>query len=200
MPHWIDLVQGTPAWLAWRAGGLGGSDMAAVLGLSPWHSGRELWLLKTGQALPQESTFAMRRGLRLEPAAREWYERHAGRRAPAACVQHDEHAWLRASLDGVALFGEVILEIKWPNVDDHQEALGGHVPEHYLPQVHHQLAASGALVCHYLSCSEHRMFDDRQRFALVTVKNDPWWRKRVLEEGAKFWNLVRTRRWEEATA
>ena len=38
-------------WLARRRSGIGGSDVAAVLGLSPWKSPRQVWLDKTTDAV-----------------------------------------------------------------------------------------------------------------------------------------------------
>ena len=36
-------------WLRYRNMGIGGSDVAALLGISKWKSALELWLEKTGQ-------------------------------------------------------------------------------------------------------------------------------------------------------
>ena len=40
-------------WLNWRKKGIGGSDVAAVLGISPWKTRRDLFYEKTG-AEPME--------------------------------------------------------------------------------------------------------------------------------------------------
>ncbi|MDQ3578214.1 MAG: YqaJ viral recombinase family protein, partial [Actinomycetota bacterium] len=47
-----DFAPGSPEWHAARAQGLGGSEIAAVLGLSPWESRFSLWHRKTGTASP----------------------------------------------------------------------------------------------------------------------------------------------------
>ena len=44
----IDLPQRTPAWLEWRAGGVSASDVAILLGLSPYKTPWRLWAEKTG--------------------------------------------------------------------------------------------------------------------------------------------------------
>ena len=36
-------------WLNWRKKGLGGSDIAAILGISKWSSAIDIWLQKTNQ-------------------------------------------------------------------------------------------------------------------------------------------------------
>jgi putative phage-type endonuclease len=54
-----------------RLGFIGGSDVAAILGVSPWKSPHELWLQKTGRAPREEITPQQQkrfdRGHRLEP-------------------------------------------------------------------------------------------------------------------------------------
>ena len=46
-------------WLARRRSGIGGSDVAAVLGLSPWKSPRQVWLDKTTDATDDRQTMPM---------------------------------------------------------------------------------------------------------------------------------------------
>lgn len=186
----VDLEQGSREWLQWRKGGIGGSDAAAVLGLSPFKSRQQLLLELTGQVQAEEANYAMRRGTRLEPVARREYEERIGRTMPAICGQHDELEWMRASFDGLSLCGEVILEIKWPNVDAHQAALSGTVPEYYLCQVQHQLYVSGASVCHYWSCSENKRFRQDELFALVEVRPDAEYIGRLLIEEMSFWEEI----------
>ncbi|ASU83539.1 hypothetical protein CDO52_12745 [Nocardiopsis gilva YIM 90087] len=68
---------GSEAWHAARAGRLGGSDMAAVLGRSPWVSHYRLWHLKQGLVQDLPTTEAQARGHYLEPAIASWFaDRH----------------------------------------------------------------------------------------------------------------------------
>jgi putative phage-type endonuclease len=64
---------GSPEWLAVRASGLGGSEIAAVLGLSPWQSRFSLWHRKKGLLGPEPDNDGMSRGRRLEPVIAEWF-------------------------------------------------------------------------------------------------------------------------------
>ena len=36
-------------WLDWRRGGIGSSDIAAIIGLSPWATPYSVWAEKTGR-------------------------------------------------------------------------------------------------------------------------------------------------------
>ena len=64
-----------------RSQGIGASDAAAVLGISPWRSPWDVWAEKTHDPSyePQAETEAMRWGTILEPVLIEEYERQTGR-------------------------------------------------------------------------------------------------------------------------
>lgn len=53
-------------WLALRQPRIGGSEISAVVGLSPWESKYELYLRKKGEAQPQEENVAMMVGHGIE--------------------------------------------------------------------------------------------------------------------------------------
>ncbi len=53
-------------WLEWRRGGIGGSEVAALLGLSPWKTPYQVWEEKLGLAKEVEETEAMKWGNRNE--------------------------------------------------------------------------------------------------------------------------------------
>ncbi|MEV5538510.1 lambda-exonuclease family protein [Saccharopolyspora shandongensis] len=64
---------GSPEWHAARADGLGGSEIAAVLGLSPFESRFSLWHRKRGIAGPVEETEQMRAGRYFEDGIAQWF-------------------------------------------------------------------------------------------------------------------------------
>ena len=66
-------------WLQVRRSGIGGSDAAAALGLSPWKSPLELWEEKAmGKTQPRQENDAMIFGRLLEPIVREEFVRRTG--------------------------------------------------------------------------------------------------------------------------
>lgn len=144
----VQLTQGSPEWHAYRLGRRNASESAAVLGLSPWMTPYELWLLKTGRS-ETKVTHAMQRGTDMEPLARAAYEAQTGLIMQPLVLQAGEYS---ASLDGVTLEGDLILEIKCPvrgtRSDLWQDVQGGVVPEHYAVQVQHQLMVAGANEAH----------------------------------------------------
>jgi putative phage-type endonuclease len=64
---------GSPEWHAARAHRLGGSSIAAVLGLSPWQSPFSLWCQMAGLVEPEAQTTEQARGHYLEPAVAAWF-------------------------------------------------------------------------------------------------------------------------------
>lgn len=66
-------------WLAERRKGIGGSDVAAILGLSPWATPLTVWLEKTGRSPGKPETEAMRIGTELEDFVARRYSQEMGR-------------------------------------------------------------------------------------------------------------------------
>lgn len=96
---------GTDEWWTVRRGRIGGSDIAAILGLSAWQSPFSLWWLHQGSIPPQPENDGMEWGKRLEPVIVEKFrEAH-----PEVTVgypvnhvyAHPERQWQVASPDGL---------------------------------------------------------------------------------------------------
>lgn len=121
---------------------------AAVLGLSPWMTPYQLWLVKTGRSVTKV-TQAMQRGTHMEPLARAAYEEQTGLIMQPLVLEAGDYS---ASLDGMTLEGDLLLEIKCPlrgtRSDLWQDVQRGLVPEHYGLQVQHQLMVAGADLAH----------------------------------------------------
>lgn len=87
-------------WLEVRRGGIGGSDVAAIMGGSPFATEYVLWLDKTGRLPPEPDTYLMERGRRLEPACAQWFADESGvsTRRTGTWVR-DDAPWMRANPD-----------------------------------------------------------------------------------------------------
>lgn len=88
-------------WFAARQSRLGGSEIAAVLGLSPWQSRFSLWHQKLGYVAPQADDPLLTAGRYLEPAIAQWWaDQH-----PEFVVRetgtwvHSEREWQLANPD-----------------------------------------------------------------------------------------------------
>jgi putative phage-type endonuclease len=144
----VKLTQGSPEWHQHRQSHRNASETPAVLGISPWLTPYQLWLQRTGRAEPKVNP-AMRRGNELEPRARLAYEQITGLVMEPLVLVDGEYS---ASLDGITLDGELILEVKCPakgrDSDLWHLVESGDLPEHYFWQVQHQLLVSGARLAH----------------------------------------------------
>lgn len=144
----LKLLQGTPEWLEHRRKYRNASETPAVMGVSPWQTPYQLWLERTGRAQRKVNP-AMTRGAELEPAARTAYEKLTGYVVEPLVVVDGEYS---ASLDGITLSGEVLVEIKIPmqgrNSQTWQAIVASQVPEPYFWQIQTQLMVTGAALGH----------------------------------------------------
>lgn len=147
-PTLVQLAQGSAEWLDYRRSRFNASESAAVLGLNPWQTPYQLWLEKTGKSQTKPNA-AMLRGTELEPLARAAYEQETGLVMQPVVLEAGNYS---ASLDGMTLEGDLVLEIKCPmrgaQSDLWQSVCAGQLPEHYQVQVQHQLMVSGAATAH----------------------------------------------------
>lgn len=173
-------------WHIWRSKGLGSSDASIIMNVSPYTSQHQLWMLKTGQAEPNEGNWATRRGTAMEPAARAHYELMHDVEMPPALLEHYELPWLRASMDGWNPTLKVGLEIKCPGAKNHAIALDGKIPLEYFPQVQHQLFVSGADRIDYFS------FDGKNGVTVPVYPNEKYIIDYVMK-ARRFWHLVETK-------
>ena len=143
-------------WLKAREDGIGASEVAAVVGLSPWETPFSLWLRKTGQVPPLEENEAMHMGHLLEPVVVKLWEEATGWKAVKASAkdiiyQDPEHAWRKVTPDRIAYEidksgkkGKCLLEIKSSQKDFDPEDL----PVYYVCQCQYQMHVTGIHVCY----------------------------------------------------
>ena len=86
--------------------GLGASEVAAAVGLSPWQSPLTLWEEKTGKREPFAGNDFTEWGLLVEPALLAWYEqKHIDQfehmRRPTESLYHPDIRWARCTPDGI---------------------------------------------------------------------------------------------------
>jgi putative phage-type endonuclease len=91
-------------WLAARRTGIGGSDIAAILGLSPWRTPLDVYRDKV-EGTEQTETEAMRWGLLLEDVIAREYAARAGVRIQRVntLIRARDREWAIATLDRVVL-------------------------------------------------------------------------------------------------
>ena len=177
-------------WEKFRAQGIGSSDVAAILGLSPWMTKLQLWLYKTGaEKQPDISNqFQVRRGVENEGKARAQIELMAGEAYAPALRVHKKYAFMRVSLDGQTECEKRICEIKVPGKETFARAEKGEVPDYYMAQIQYQLMVSEAEKCLFFC-----FHPESGKHAQVWVEPDPAWFAKLRDAVIEFWDLVQSK-------
>ncbi|MBO2962236.1 YqaJ viral recombinase family protein [Burkholderia pseudomallei] len=180
-------------WLSVRRNGIGGSDAAAAVGLSPYMSQLELWLDKTGRAdgLPRpdpgDTTSPTYWGTLLEPIVAASYTKQTGNRVRRvnAVLRHPTIPWMLANVDRevVGARDVQILECKTAGAHGARLWRDG-IPEYVAIQVQHQLAVTGKTAAHVavLLCG--------QALEVFHIARDDALVGRLVELEARFWQYV----------
>lgn len=171
------------AWLENRRKGIGGSDAAAVMGMSPWTSAVDLYLDKTGQSDPVSETDAMRWGTILEPIIVQEYSNRTGREVKRfdKAFRHPEHEWCLANLDGIA-DGTRIVEAKTARSDDDWgPSFSDEIPKQYFCQIQHYMAVTGATV------TDVAVLIGANDFRIYEIDRDQKFIDKMIEAERVFW-------------
>lgn len=184
-------------WLAQRDNGIGASEAATAIGLNPYMSPLELWMIKTGRDKempkvdPDDDRSPMFWGNVLEPVVAKCYTKRTGNkvRRVNAILQHPDtdKAWMIANLD-YAITGsdEVqILECKTSGGWGTKLWKDG-VPEYYQLQVQHQLAVTG------YQAADLSVLLNGNDLQIYRIERDDELIARLIELERRFWHYVET--------
>jgi putative phage-type endonuclease len=182
-------------WLTVRKQGIGSSDAAAAVGLNPYQSQLELWMVKTGRDSelpkvdPKDQSSPMYWGTLLESIVAAHYTMRSGNKVRRinAVLQHPSEPWMLANLDREVLGASdvQILECKTAGINGARLWKEG-VPEYVQLQVHHQLAVTGkqAADVAVLICG--------QDLQIHRIERDEGMISRLIELERQFWHYVET--------
>jgi putative phage-type endonuclease len=208
------LVQGSDIWRQWRKDGIGGSEVACVVGANPYSDSKadKIWARKLPEDHPNSKpevsdNDAMAKGRKYEPEARRIYETLFDWNARDVCVLHDDYSFIRCSLDGLRDDDDLVLEIKCPwtdknhtkyleisRIEDNFERQTAFATmfNYYRMQVLYQLLITNARVCHFVSYFPNWK-NEKDRFALITLYPEPYMQDFLLRRAIEFWKFVETR-------
>ncbi len=177
-------------WLALRQLGIGSSDAAVAVGLSPYKCPLSLWLEKTGRKPPEDLSDkpAVLWGIELEPVLAQVYAKRTGYkvRRVNAILQHPAYPFMLANLDREIVGhpdGPGILEIKTASYHSAPQWEEG-IPIAYQCQVLHQLAVTGH------AWAEVAVLIGGQDFRLYRIERDDDKIADLIEREAAFWQAV----------
>ena len=142
----------TAEWLEWRRNGIGASDVAGILGLSPWASPWSVWADKVGLSEGPDESEAMEFGKRAEPMLGGYFTDRTGLQIAGeqTWCTHPEYPFMLATVDGFVFESDAdyidravcdaiaVVEFKTTS-----EAPWDEVPAHYACQATHIANVTG---------------------------------------------------------
>lgn len=132
-------------WLAQRRKTIGGSDAAAIVGLSRYSTPYTIFMDKTGRLPDKPDTEAMRLGRDLEDyVAKRWQEATGKKvRRLQAMLYNPVYPFAHADVDRMVIGEDAGLECKTTSTLDVKQFNGVEFPEKYYAQCVHYLAVTG---------------------------------------------------------
>ena len=164
---------------------LGGTDTAAVLGLSRWRTPLQVWSEKTGTLQrEQKEGLHLTLGLRLEEVVAELFTQQTGKKVQRVNETkfHKQYPFLGANIDRRVVGEDAILECKTATAWKAKEWEGEEIPREYVLQVVHYLAVTGAKVG-YLA-----VLIGNQDFQVKVIERDDKLIGDVIRKEVDFWN------------
>lgn len=168
-----------------RAKGIGGSEIAAILGISPYTTAYQLWLDKTGKTARKDISHLphVQRGILGEEVCRSLLEReHLKSYKPK--TWQGLKPWHRCSDDGWNIDTNTILEIKCMGQLNHEMVKSGIIPDYYACQCQWNLFVTKAEKCLFIS---FRPEDETMH--IVEVLPNPEEQKKIEEAVDFFWQV-----------
>lgn len=187
LPAVISPVANREAWLEQRKQGIGASEAAAVLGVSPWLTPLELFMRKSGLIPEQEQTQLMRFGLMWEQFLYHVYAEDSGRAIfwKQEFCRHPNVPFMFATLDARA--ADRVVELKkvstWAARDFGPSGTDD-IPIHYRIQVQQQMACSG------LPLADLGALIGDDDFRIYTIERDDALIAKLIDAEAVFWQRV----------
>jgi putative phage-type endonuclease len=173
--------QGSAEWLEQRRDGIGGSDISAIMGISPWSGPHDVYASKVhgddgGTSIP------MRVGSQLEPLVMDMLREDTGldiiTDVPHG-YHHPDYPWARASLDGAVVSAGAPVGIAEGKTTSRKP--WARVPDHYAAQVQWYMWVVG-LETAWVGC----LFGNRD-FDHYIIEADPALQQGMAQAAEDFW-------------
>lgn len=137
----------TPEQALIRKNGIGGSDVAAICGLSKWKSPLDVFLEKTSKELQIQKPIVFERGNKFEPWIKNLFEKKTGKSVSLIneTIYDTEHSFMFAHMDGLIKNENALVEFKHYSKfmgNEWGEEETDSIPTDYLLQVQHYLYIS----------------------------------------------------------
>lgn len=134
------------AWEKLRMQGIGGSDVAVIMGYNPWKKPYALYCEKVGLVPPEDlsENEAVEWGTKLEPIVAQKFSEVTGKKLKRwGTVCNPDAPWQMANFDRLIVGEDCGLECKTANAFKKEEWEGDNVPDAYYCQVQWYASLSG---------------------------------------------------------
>lgn len=175
-------------WHEWRRQGIGGSDIAAILGISPYRGPWSVWAEKVGLVTPDDDpTDAMRFGKYAEKMIVPWFTDETGLYVVGeqTWCEHRDKRWMHATVDGFVVesptssasdaLGPIQIKTdsfaRWPE---------GEIPPHVYAQVQWEIAVTDSERAWLAVLRGHSL-------QIVEVERDYGYIAEITAEAERFW-------------
>ena len=178
-------------WLRERKSYIGGSDLGAICGLSPYRTALDVYLDKTSDDISEDTNAAMRWGSLLEDIIAKEYAQVTGYDVEIEpnTIYHSEHKFLGANIDRWVdrwvNNGTYILECKtagFTKAKEWGDSGTDQIPEPYLIQV-----AYYAAICN-VSKVDIAVLIGGQDFRIYTYNRNKDLEDKIIKIGINFWH------------
>lgn len=179
-------------WLGYRRQGIGGSDVAAIMGVSPFATLRDLYNDKCGNPdviQTEDNWVAKEVGHRLEDLVAKIFAYKTGYKVFAVrkLFRHPFHSFMQANVDFFVELPDgsiAILGCKTTNYNSKEKWNDGAVPVNYEWQCRHYMAVMN-LSCAYIACLYG---NNENEFVYRRIDRDEVIEADMIEMEAHFWN------------
>jgi len=169
---------------------IGGSDAAAIIGLSKWKTPYEVWLEKTGQGIPKEETLPMKVGAMMESVVANLWSKQYGKKLKKSnkTLFSKDYPFIGGNLDRLIVGEKSFLEVKTTGERFSKEWEESKVPLDYLVQCLHYLYVTQfpkAYLCVLIGNSELKSYEIyyknyEKQINQIIQKEVDFWQKYVL--------------------
>ena len=188
MPRWIEIPTADMTheeWVAARKNSIGGSDAAAIVGMSEYASPYSVWAEKTGRVVSEDvsQVEAVRLGNDLEDYVAQRFTEKTGLEVykKNAILKNPNYPWAHANVDRLVAGADEGLECKTTSALSAGKFKNQAYPDNYLVQSTHYLAVTGYKKWHIAVLVLGKAFltfevsrDDREISALMDAEKRFW--------------------------
>jgi putative phage-type endonuclease len=171
---------------------IGGTDIAVIMGLSPYKTPYKLWAEKTGLIEQDDlsNVEAVQLGIELEEFVAKKFEKVTGlkvRRPPVSHYYREDNEVHACQVDRLIEGTNDLLEVKTASLRKEKDWVDDQIPAHYIMQVQWQLYVTGRTTG-YIA-----VLIGGQKFVWKKVVSDAQLISAMVKAANEFWGMVQSK-------